>query len=268
MWLIDLRMATGIKKRTFERDQDLFDFGRAYLSEAFPNPERKGCPPDEMLRLLASRPTQGDPSITDHVTCCSPCFNAYMAHLEHARAEANESMRMGRARWIKWSAVSAGVAAMLVISIYLSVMKRQSAPAVGQHPPAPISKPGIPAQTSATATYVPALVDLSDAAPGRGITQSTSIRVAQVIPTSEFVELTLHLPIGSEAAIYSVRLKSKMHTEWTGTGRAHLESGQPLLRMHADLSHIPPGQYDLVVVSQGLRLSVAVMLKSTPINNQ
>ncbi len=268
MSLIDLRMATGIKKRIFERDQDLFDFGRAYLSEAFPNPERQGCPPDEALRLLASRPKQGDPSITDHVTCCSPCFNAYMAHLEHARVEANESRRMGRARWIKWAVVSACVAAMLVISIYLSVMKRQSAPAVGQRLPAPISKPGAPTQMSATAKYVPVLVDFSTAGPGRGINEGTPVRSAQAVPASQFVELTLHLPIGSEAAMYSIRFNSKMHTEWAATGKAHLESGQPLLRMRADLSHIHPGPYDLVVVSKGLRLSVPVMVKSTAPNNQ
>jgi hypothetical protein len=262
-------MATGIKKRQpFKRDQDLFEFGRAYLSEAFPNPERQGCPPDETLKFLASRPTQGDPSITNHVTCCSPCFNAYMAHLEHARAEATESRRMGRARWIKWSVVSAGVAAMLAISIYLSVMKRQSAPAVGQRPPAPLSKPGTPTQMSATAKYVPVLIDFSTAAPGRGINGGTPMRSAQVVPASQFVELTLHLPIGSEAAMYSIRFNSKMHTEWAGTGRAHLESGQPLLKMRTDLSHIPPGQYDLVVASKGLRLSVPVMLKSTQTNNQ
>jgi hypothetical protein len=256
------------RRRLFKGDQDLFKFGRAYLSEAFPNPERKGCPPDKALRLLASRPTQGDPSITDHVTCCSPCFNVYMAHLEHARAEANESRRMGRARWVKWSVVSAGVAAMLAISIYLSVIKRQSAPAVGQRPPTPISKPGTPTQMSATAKYLPVLVDFSTSGPGRGISQGPPTHSAQVVPASQFVELTLQLPIGSEAAIYSVKLKSKMRTEWASTGRAHLESGQPLLRIRADFSHIPPGQHDLVVASKGLHLSVPVMLKSTQTNNQ
>jgi len=97
MSLIDLRMATGIKKRIFERDQDLFDFGRAYLSEAFPNPERQGCPPDEALRLLASRPKEDDPSISDNVTSCSLCLNASMAHLAHARVVPNVSLLMWRA---------------------------------------------------------------------------------------------------------------------------------------------------------------------------
>jgi hypothetical protein len=93
--MINLRMATDIKKRRlFKRDQDLFDFARAYLSEAFPNPERKGCPPDEKLRDLAVRPTESNVRITDHLTCCSPCFKAYMAHLSLVRVEAADSSRI------------------------------------------------------------------------------------------------------------------------------------------------------------------------------
>jgi hypothetical protein len=113
-------MTTGTKKRlVFEREQDLLDFTRSYLSEAFPNPERKGCPPDGALRTLASGPIQGDKTINDHLTCCSPCFNAYMTHLAHARAEAVQSQRIRRTTWIRRSLVTAGVAVMLVIAIYV-----------------------------------------------------------------------------------------------------------------------------------------------------
>jgi hypothetical protein len=42
----------------------------------FPNPDRKGCPSADVLRVLALHPDQvpvGDPAI-HHVTHCSPCF--------------------------------------------------------------------------------------------------------------------------------------------------------------------------------------------------
>src|SRR5215472_12118875 len=93
--MINARMATDSKKRRlFKKDQDLFDFARAYLSEAFPNPDRTGCPPDEELRELTERPTESNLRLTDHLTCCSPCFNAYMAHLSRVKAERSEVSRI------------------------------------------------------------------------------------------------------------------------------------------------------------------------------
>ena len=113
-------MVTDTKKRqVFEREQDLLEFAHSYLSEAFPNPERQGCPPDNALRILASRPTESDESISNHLTCCSPCFNAYMAHLAHARAELVESQKIRRATWIRRSLVTAGVLAILMIALYV-----------------------------------------------------------------------------------------------------------------------------------------------------
>ena len=47
------RIAT---RDAFGEDGELLAFARFYLSEAFPNPERTGCPPDDTLRLLAFRP--------------------------------------------------------------------------------------------------------------------------------------------------------------------------------------------------------------------
>src|SRR6266480_2434243 len=126
-----LIMATGTKKRrVFESEQDLLDFTRSYLSEDFPNPERKGCPPDDALRVLASAPIQSDESVSDHLTCCSPCFNAYMAHLAHARAEEVQSQRIRRATRIRRSLVTAGVAVIMMIAIYVVFTSRHGDPTV------------------------------------------------------------------------------------------------------------------------------------------
>lgn len=60
--------------RTRERDRqlllhmprkELLEFARSYLSEAFPKPQRIGCPSDWE-------------SISDHLTFCLPCFNRCM----------------------------------------------------------------------------------------------------------------------------------------------------------------------------------------------
>jgi hypothetical protein len=66
------------KKRKGIRDEEFFGFAKSYLSEAFPNPQRIDCPPDSELTRLAESPREADPSVSQHLTCCSPCFNRYM----------------------------------------------------------------------------------------------------------------------------------------------------------------------------------------------
>src|SRR5258708_4569543 len=255
-------MATDTKNRqVFKREQDLLDFARSYLSEAFPNTHRQGCPQDDMLRVLASRPAQGDASITDHLTCCSPCFTAYIAHLSHARAEVVRPNRIRRAMWIRRFLVSASVAVILMIAIYVFVTRRHEEPAVAPRTPAPIGKPAAPAQEPATAIYVPVVVDLSNASPVRG--QGEPSPSPQVIPASPLMNLNLLLPLGSDERQYSARLSSKGHVVWSGSAQAHLENGQVVLHMQADFSRVLAGNYDLTVVSKGFRLTVPVLVQST-----
>ena len=258
-------MATGTKKRrAFEGEQDLLDFTRSYLSEGFPNPERKGCPSDDALRALASGPIQSDKTISDHLTCCSPCFNAYMAHLAHARAGEVQSQRIRRrATWIRRSLVTAGVAVMLTIAIYAFVTRRHGDPTVAPRTPGPSGNPGTPGQVPATAMYVPVLVDLSNASPVRGLGHSEPAPTPQVIPSSPLIDFTVQLPFASEARRYSVILRSNRHVVWSDSAQAHLENGQTLLHMRADFTHVRVGNYDLVVESKGFRLTVPVVVKVT-----
>jgi hypothetical protein len=260
-------MATGTKtRRVFEREQDLVDFARSYLSEAFPNPERKGCPPNDMLRIVAIRPMQGDISITDHLTCCSPCFNAYMAHLAHAREEAVRSQRIRRVTWIRRSLFTAS-AVILVIVIYVFFIRRHNEPNVAPRTPVPNGKSATPVQVPANAMYVPVLLDLSNASPVRGAHEDKAGPSPQVIPSSPLVDLNLLLPLGSEERLYSVSLSSNRHVIWSGSARARLSQGQTSLLIHANFSHVLTGDYDLVVVSEGLRLIVPVSVKGASLEN-
>lgn len=256
-------MLTDTKNRqAVEREQYLLKFARSYLSEAFPNSERKGCPPDNTLRLLANRPTESDESISNHLTSCSPCFNAYMAHLAHARAELVDSREIRRAAWIRRSLATAGVLAILMIALYVFFNRREIESTAAPGGLKPVDKPATPAQLTTPAMYVPVLVDLSNTSAVRGLNQSRATPSAQVIPSSALVNLNLLLPLGSEERRYSVRLSSGREIVWSGLAQAHLENRQVLLRLHADFSDIPGGNYDLVVVSEDFRLTVPVLVKS------
>jgi hypothetical protein len=255
-------MAIDIKNRELVKShQDLFDFVRAYLSEAFPNPERAGCPQDHVLRSFARNPRRGDPSIADHVTCCSPCFNAYTAHLEHAR-EAKQSRQTARTAWVRWSLGSASIAIALLIVVYALLMERQNEPSTAHNPPAPVSQAASSAQTPVLAS-VRVLLDLTTAAPERGH-RPRSQTPMQRIPAEPRIDLTLRLPIGSEAGMYSVSLTSGRRTEWSNAARACIEDGEPVLNMRGDFSHIPYGAYELVVASKGQRLRLPVVIARPP----
>jgi hypothetical protein len=149
------------ERKAFRKEEELLVFARSYLSDAFPNPERTGCPPDDALRLMAIRPVDSDAPLTEHLMCCSPCFNSYVGYLAEARAKVRKTT------WIKRSAAGLGIAAILIIVAYLILAKHRNAPIVAPKNPAPITMPGRPDQTQTTATYVPILIDLSNASAWR-----------------------------------------------------------------------------------------------------
>ena len=66
------------KQRREVNEEEFRGFAKSYLSEAFPNPQRIGCPADSELKSLAEHPKGADPLISPHLTHCSPCFNRYM----------------------------------------------------------------------------------------------------------------------------------------------------------------------------------------------
>ena len=60
-------------------EAEFFGFAKSYLSEAFPNPQRVGCPPDSDLQRMAEQPVEArDAAASEHLTCCSPCFTRFM----------------------------------------------------------------------------------------------------------------------------------------------------------------------------------------------
>lgn len=67
-------------------EAEFFGFAKWYLSEAFPNSQRIGCPADSDLQRMAEHPVEvWDAEVSEHLTCCSPCFNRYMEILASLR---------------------------------------------------------------------------------------------------------------------------------------------------------------------------------------
>jgi hypothetical protein len=71
-------------------EAEFFGFAKSYLSEAFPNPQRIGCPPDSDLERMAQHPVEArDANVSEHLTRCSPCFKRYMEILEGLRRQSS-----------------------------------------------------------------------------------------------------------------------------------------------------------------------------------
>ena len=92
----------------------------------YPNPERKGCPGDAVLKELAARPLddslEGD-SHWHHVTHCSECYRDFLG----LRAEFR---RKAKARLAKIGVAAAAAAALIVGGTFLAIREStpQSAP--------------------------------------------------------------------------------------------------------------------------------------------
>lgn len=243
------------KRETLQKEEELLAFARSYLSDAFPNPERAGCPPDDALKAMALGRSAGDEFVSDHLTCCSPCFDAYIGYLSQTRVRAR------RLTWVKRSAVAFGIAAILVTVAYLLVAKRRNAPIVAPAPPAPITEPNAPNQAQ-TSVYVPVLIDLSRTSPTRGSKQGAARPVPQIIPSGSPVSLTLRLPLGSEERSYLITLTSGRRVVWSASAQARRENGDTLLHFNADFKDTSPGRYRLQISSGGRLLSTPIFIKT------
>src|SRR6266700_6358385 len=86
-----------------KKKRELLDFARSYLSEAFPNPDRQGCPPDAALRSLAFNPNESEPTVTEHLAVCSPCFRRYTELLGELKSQPRVEPRLSFTRISAWS---------------------------------------------------------------------------------------------------------------------------------------------------------------------
>src|SRR5580700_5543944 len=104
------------------RGKDLLDFARSYLSEAFPNPDRQGCPPDAALRSLAFNPIESEPTVSEHLAVCSPCFRRYSEFLALLKSQRVAEERLSWKRISAWSrAHPLVIGAALVCALFIAI---------------------------------------------------------------------------------------------------------------------------------------------------
>jgi hypothetical protein len=192
----------------------------------YPNPERRGCPGDVIVKHLAERPLdddlEGDPQ-WQHVTHCSECYREFLAF----RAAGGRRLPARNVR-VAW--VVAAAAVVLAAGVALFVSKRGTSGAPSSQPP------------TVARVFRPRLVDLE----GRAMTRSEEGKqeTKPILLGREPEELTIRLPFGSKAGRYEVQLlKDADHALTSLAGEATIRDGVTALTTRVDLSPYPPGRY-------------------------
>jgi hypothetical protein len=191
----------------------------------YPNPERRGCPGNGVLKHLADRPLdddlEGDPH-WQHVTHCSECYREFLAYRATGRGRLHASKV--RVAWVVAAAV------ILAAGVAFFVAKRGPGGTPSPQPP------------TVARVFRPRVVDLE----GRAMTRSEEGKqeTKPILLGREPEELTIRLPFGSKAGTYEVQLlKDADHPLTSLTGEATIRDGVTALTTRVDLSPYAPGRY-------------------------
>lgn len=263
-----MRMRIKDRAALEKKNKELLDFARSYLSEAFPNPDRQGCPPDAALRTLAFNPNESEPTVTEHLAVCSPCFQRYSEFLAElkSQSEARRGFFWGRlSAWTKAHPVLAGTAALCMLLIAIGVglllrgIRQPNSPPIDTHRRSTPSGPLNP-----TVAYSPFSLDLSALSPVRGAESPTGTQRRVSVPRSP-LDMTLTLPLASPEAHYDLKLIAGSETVWSKSAQAHLLKGKTLIQVEADFRQIPARNYNFEVLSSsGSRLVQPISIQDVP----
>jgi hypothetical protein len=263
-----MRMRIKDRSGLERQSKEFLAFARSYLSDAFPNPDRQGCPPDEALQSLAVNPSESQATITEHIASCSPCFRRYSELLTDVQLQRTADRALSWKGIFGWFRahpllVGAVLACALFIAIGVGLWIRFSVP---NPPPLETHQPHNPTSpVNPEVAYSPFALDLTNISPIRGSNPPTTGSQRRVRVPSSTLDLTLSLPLGSEEQTYSVSLKSAAgRTFWSKYAKAQLNKGQILIRAQADFRQVPAGNYNLEIKSAaGIRLIQPVSIQAT-----
>jgi hypothetical protein len=255
-------------RRGFERrGKDLLDFARSYLSEAFPNPDRQGCPPDAALRSLAINPTGGESDVTEHLATCSPCFMRYGELLAEMKSQREKETRFTWGTisvWTKAHPVLTGTAAICLLLIGIGIgllvrgIRQPNTPPIDAH-----RKPNPTEPRTPSVAYLPFTLDLSTLSPVRGSESPATGTQRRVLVPSSTLHLTLTLPLASPEGPYDLKITAQGQTLWSKPAQAYLQKGKTLIEVDADFRQIQEGNCRLEVRSAaGIRFVQPVSIQA------
>lgn len=193
----------------------------AILLTAFPNPERIGCPPSDVLKAMANQEIGRDNPVWSHIWKCSPCFRDFKVFRDArvAKVEREYERKRTRRNLLK----TAGVVVVSSAAAYFAAVEFR---AKSKQP-------------------ITVTINLTEADVTRGADQEQT-PVARM--PRQLDEVHVLLPRLSPPGRYVVAiLESQLENTAVALGSANTRSanGGPMLIVTLDLSEVRPGQYFL-----------------------
>lgn len=234
------------------------DLLKEYLLTAFPNPQRKGCPDEGILKALAERrlaPT--DPALV-HVASCSECYEEYLDYLqdwEEAGGTTAETIKPAPLKHpVPFPVPSSPVAVSArrnllpwAIAATVAIVSGTGFFFLGHH----ASPPTNALVASSSSVPVNANVDLYQAVTVRGGGDNAPSPLQEVSVPASVVHLTVTLPRFSESGAYGIVVakdRAGRDTVARGLGNAVEVDGKVSVIVTLDLRKTPPGAYFLATV--------------------
>jgi hypothetical protein len=192
----------------------------------FPNPERKGCPGDYVVREVAGRRELIEDDAWQHITHCSPCYATFLQFKDEFRAT----------RRRRGLAIIVSTVALVAISVGIATY------AVNHRVGEPV--------TQGNESFVAATLDLKDRSPQRGVGAQPKTFPLLFLPRKK-LDLTIYLPFGSEPGKYEVQLRRAGQQLVNVVGIAEIHNGTTELPLKVDLSKLTFGDYTIAIRQDG-----------------
>lgn len=189
----------------------------------YPNPERRGCPGDNVVRDVAARTESRADDLWEHITHCSPCYAIFLA----AKQEFRNKRTIRRRTAIGLLAAAAAAVPIFVVS--------------HAHTPGGNQEIGNWNLETTASSRGPATSDQNRVTPQRALRSRGYIRV--------------HLPLGSEEGQYQLQIRRSEDGPalQTAMGEGRIINGHTLVTFAVDLSSLSAGSY-FAAIGRGNRI--------------
>jgi hypothetical protein len=201
----------------------------------YPNPERHGCPGDDVVRTVAARSEVNPDALWEHITHCSPCYAVFL------RCKQEFRKRAAYRRVLLPLAASVVIAIGSWIAIH-AARHHQSTGGAGTARNARVPTRE-PQELARTRQPLPISVDLRSQAALRGADEKAP--PAPIHVPRRLVEFNVLLPFASDDGSYQVEiLDAQKRLLLTTTGTAKLVTDATALHVQPlDFAAVSAGEY-------------------------